>query len=66
MNIITTNLFSTENFEILKNLEKSYSNDADLGAKVRNLYRSDSFVKSIGNDPTLGEEVRKTVKISQK
>jgi hypothetical protein len=66
MNIITTNLFSTENFEILKNLEKSYSNDSDLGAKVRNLYRSDSFVKSIGNDADLGAEVRKTVKISQK
>jgi len=66
MNIITTNLFSTENFEILKKLEKSYPNDADLGSKVRNLYRSDSFVKSIGNNPTLGAEVRKTVKISQK
>lgn len=61
MNMYTTNLFSKENFEILKGLTKSYPNDFELGGKVRNLFRNDSFVISLGNDKELGAEIRKSV-----
>ena len=54
-------MFSTENLEVLKNLVKSNGNDADLGEKIRNLFRTDSFVTSMPNDYVLGEEIRKTI-----
>jgi hypothetical protein len=62
MNITSTNLFSVENLEVLKALTNSNGNDADLGGKVRQLFRLDSFVKAIPNDYQLGEEIRKTVR----
>jgi hypothetical protein len=61
MNITSTKMFSTENLEVLKNLVKSNGNDADLGEKIRNLFRTDSFVTSMPNDYVLGEEIRKTI-----
>ena len=61
MNITSTKMFSTENLEVLKNLVKANGNDADLGEKIRNLFRTDSFVTSIPNDYVLGEEIRKTI-----
>ena len=54
-------MFSTENLEVLKNLVKSNGNDADLGEKIRNLFRTDSFVTSMPNDYVLGEEIRKAI-----
>jgi hypothetical protein len=36
-------------------------NDADLGEKIRNLFRTDSFVTSMPNDYVLGEEIRKAI-----
>lgn len=63
MNITSTQLFSEKNFETLKNLAKSFPNDFELGKQVRNLFSTDSFVKAIGmgNDQTLGREIRKNV-----
>lgn len=54
-------MFSTENLEVLKSLVKSNGNDADLGEKIRNLFRTDSFVTSMPNDYVLGEEIRKAI-----
>lgn len=64
MNITSTSLFSVENLEVLRSLTKSNGNDADLGEKVRTLFKSDSFVKAIPNDYQLGEEVRKVVRVA--
>lgn len=61
MNIISTKIFSSENLEVLKSLVKANGNDAELGEKIRNLFRTDSFVISIPNDYVLGAEIRKTI-----
>lgn len=61
MNIISTKIFSSENLEVLKSLVKANGNDAELGEKIRNLFRTDSFVTSIPNDYVLGAEIRKTI-----
>jgi hypothetical protein len=61
MNIMSTKMFSTENLEVLKSLVKANGNDADLGEKIRNLFRTDSFVTSMPNDYTLGGEIRKSI-----
>ena len=59
--INTTNLqiFNEENLLVLKSLSKNYSNDGDLGNKVRDLYRNDNLVKYLPNDRELGLEIRK-------
>ena len=59
--INTTNLqiFNEENLLVLKSLSKNYSNDGDLGNKVRDLYRIDNLVKYLPNDRELGLEIRK-------
>lgn len=59
--INTTNLqiFNEENLLVLNSLSKNYPNDADLGNKVRDLYRNDNLVKYLPNDCELGLEIRK-------
>ena len=65
MNMITTNLFSRDNMEILSLLKKSFSNDFELGREVRNHFNTDSFVISLCNDQDLGKEIRKSINITQ-
>jgi len=59
-------MFSNESVIILSNLVKSYSNDFELGGKIRKSFPHDTLVKAIGNDASLGKEVRKILLNFQK
>lgn len=60
-NLNRTNIFSKENFQLLKNISKSCPNDYDFGKKIRNSFFNDIFVRSIPNNTSLGIEVRKFI-----
>jgi hypothetical protein len=55
-------IFSIDDVEVIKKLRRSYSNDMELGSKVRSLYRDIDVCKSFTNDQDLGKQIRKMFK----
>jgi hypothetical protein len=52
-------MFTKEQIDILKQLQKKYPNDMEYGASIRSKFIDESFTRAIPNDMELGKEFRK-------
>ena len=54
-------MITSEQLEIISELERKFPNNMDLGKEARILYRDNDFVRSYPNDMDLGKELRSIV-----
>ena len=57
-----TEIFDEQNLNIIKSMKRNYTNDFDLGAKIREMFKNDEFVIKLSNNKDLGKEIRKLSK----
>lgn len=55
-------MFTKEQVDVIKQLEKKYPNNMEYGSAVRSLYMNEDFTRSIPNDIELGEQLRRIIK----
>lgn len=57
-----TKIFDEQNLNVIKSLKINYTNDFDLGARIREMFKNDKFVINLPNNEDLGKEIRKISK----